>query len=348
MAQNMVYITTIGVWVCANRCILSLKWYNSAMNRQRILVTGVNGFVGPHLVRELLGRGCAVDGVGYGPEPENSTKHEDYNYIACDLTDMEEVTQKISTAGLSAVIHLAGLSSPAKSFEQPQRYIADNSAMLINLFENILANKPEKLPRFAVISSGALYAGDQEMPLTESSKIFYNSPYAVSKATNEHITDYYRLRGFDNVVIRPFNHIGPGQTPGFIVSDLTSQAIEAGANGTITVGNLTTRRDYTDVRDVVKAYADIALAPTVEHSLYNVSSGISRSGEDILAAITKSLYGNDASLNVQVDQSRIRPGDTPEIVGDASLIREEFGWQPSIPFEQTIQDYVDWSTSQNA
>ena len=109
MAQNMVYITTIGVWVCANRCILSLKWYNSAMNRQRILVTGVNGFVGPHLVRELLGRGCAVDGVGYGPEPENSTKHEDYNYIACDLTDMEEVTQKISTAGLSAVIHLAGL-----------------------------------------------------------------------------------------------------------------------------------------------------------------------------------------------------------------------------------------------
>lgn len=313
------------------------------MEKKHILVTGVNGFVGPHLVRELLKRDCAVYGIGYGPNVIDAPQDATYHYASCDLTNPEDVAKNIDLGSVDTVIHLAGLSSPAQSFEQPQRYIADNSAMLVNLFEAALKGNYEKLPRFIVVSTGAFYDGSQEMPLTEASRILFNSPYSISKATNEHVTDYYRLRGFETVIIRPFNHTGPGQALGFIVPDLTEKVMAAGVNGTITVGNLTTRRDYSDVRDVVRAYADVALAPDVKAPLYNVCSGKGHSGEEILQMITTALYGGGAVVKTEIDESRVRPNDIPEIVGSAEHLRQDYGWEPAIPFEQTVQDYVSWA-----
>lgn len=313
------------------------------MDKKQILVTGVNGFVGPHLVRELLSKGCSVIGVGFGSAPSDIAQGDNYSYVECNLTSLEDVATKINFTNLQAVIHLAGLSSPAISFSQPQRYVADNSAMLINLFETALKQRSEKLPRFVVVSSGAVYASSQPMPLTEDSHLAFNSPYALSKVTNENVCEYYRTRGFETVVARPFNHIGPGQGPGFLVPDLTAQVIAAGANGTITVGDLSTRRDFSDVRDVVKAYAEIALAPEIKHSLYNVCSGKSRSGQELLNAIVVALFGKDTAVHTEIDQSRIRPNDPPEIVGSSDRLHEDFGWSAAIPLDQTIHDYLEWA-----
>lgn len=312
---------------------------------KNILVTGINGFVGPHLARELQQRGCAIAGIGYDTKPSADVAPLVENYIACDLTNANDVA-KIDFSKVDAVIHLAGLSSQGMSFAQPARFIGDNSAMLINLFEAALQQVPQKLPRFLVVSSGAVYDSEQPMPLTEQSKVTDNSPYIISKLLTEHLCNYYRKRGFSCVIVRPFNHTGPGQGPGFLIPDLAAQVIAAGKNATIKVGNLKSRRDYTDARDIVRAYADLALANNVDGTLFNLGSGLSRSGEEILALITKAVFGNSNAVTTEIDPSRIRPTDPPEIFCDNSAIRQATGWQPAIDLETTINDYVAWLQKQ--
>jgi GDP-4-dehydro-6-deoxy-D-mannose reductase len=214
--------------------------------------------------------------------------------------------------------------------------------MIINLFEATLAQKPANIPRFIMVSSGAVYESSQPMPITEASKVTHGSPYAISKLLGEMLGDYYQKRGIDSIVTRPFNHTGPGQGKGFLLPDMTRQLSELGESGVLKVGNITTRRDYTDVRDVVKAYAALATAPEVKNRLYNVCSGKSRSGEEIIDLIAKTLYGENAKANTEVDQSRIRPNDPPEIFGSTEQLKADTGWETTIPFEQTVRDYVEW------
>jgi GDP-4-dehydro-6-deoxy-D-mannose reductase len=308
-------------------------------NAQKIIVTGANGFVGPHLARELKNHGHSVIGVGYG----DATSDLDgllEDYIACDLTDPEAVKEKISYNGVDAVIHLAGMSSQGVSFEKPQQCITANSAMVVNLFEEAL--KQEKKPRFVVVSTAALFDSNQPMPLNEGSKIAFNSPYAVSKHLIENLSDYYQKRGFQTVVVRPFNHTGPGQGPGFLIPDLAHQLLEVGEGGTLKVGNLKSRRDYSDARDIVKAYATLVTAEELPHSLYVLGSGKSHSGEEILELLSEAFFGKKDAVKVEIDQNRIRPNDPPEIFGDSNLMKQDFNWETTIPLEQTISDYVAW------
>lgn len=307
---------------------------------KRILVTGINGFVGRHLVRELNQQGIAVVGTASStPHPEVADLLE--SFVAADLTDQESVA-KIDFKGVDAVIHLAAHSHQGMSFDLPQKFIADNSAMVITLFEAILAQKLETNPRFINVSSGAVYESAQDMPLTEASKTTHGSPYAISKLLGEMLGDYYQKRGIDTITVRPFNHTGPGQGKGFLLPDMVKQLHDLGPDGTLQVGNITTRRDYTDVRDVVKAYVALATTPEVKNRLYNLCSGTSRSGEEIIDMIAKTLYGDNAKANVEVDQSRIRPNDPPEIYGSTERLQADTGWKQTIPFEQTVRDYVEW------
>ncbi|EDK72677.1 NAD-dependent epimerase/dehydratase [candidate division TM7 genomosp. GTL1] len=314
--------------------------YTACMEKRgKILVTGANGFVGPYLARELKKRDVDVVGLGYGdstPELRETVAE----YIACDLTDETSVKEKIDFSEITAVIHLAGLSSQGQSFGKPHHTISANAAMAINLFERAL--EQEKKPRFVVVSTGALYDSNQPMPLTEESKIAFNSPYAISKHVLENLCDYYRTRGFETVVVRPFNHTGPGQGPGFLIPDLARQVLEVGKGGTLKVGNLGTRRDYSDAWDIVKAYAILATAENLPHTLYNLCSSKSRSGEEILELIAKAVFGSEDAVSTEIDQSRIRPNDPPEIFGNATRMKEDFDWQPTIPLEQTITDYISW------
>lgn len=311
-----------------------------SMSTQRILVTGINGFVGKHLVRELNAQGIAVVGTATSkPSPEIADLLE--SFIPADLTDQESVG-KIGFTQIDAVIHLAAHSHQGMSFDLPQKFIADNSAMVVTLFESILAQKIDKNPRFVNVSSGAVYESAQPMPITEESKTTHGSPYAISKLLGEMLGDYYQKRGIDTITVRPFNHTGPGQGAGFLLPDLTKQLHDLGPNGVLRVGNIKTRRDYTDVRDVVKAYVLLATAPEVKNRLYNLCSGVSRSGEELIHIIASALYGDGAKPTTEVDQAKIRPNDPPEIFGSTARLKTDTGWEMTIPFEQTVRDYVEW------
>lgn len=295
--------------------------------QKNVVITGVNGFVGHHLNTELRESGCSVVGVGR----EDTCDFVD-TYLQSDLA--QQWPEGAESA--DAVIHLAGLAATGPSFDNPQTYINLNSAMVTNMCEHYL--KQDKKPRIVIVSSGSIYDPSQPLPISEDGKIGLNSPYSVSKVLVENQAEYYRNRGLDCVVVRPFNHIGPGQLSGFIVPDFYEKIVGAEPNTAITVGNIETKRDYTDVRDIVKAYGRLALAESLQCPVYNVCSGNSYSGKEIFELLCKALNRTDVSF--EVDPSLVRPSDIPEIIGDASRLRTELNWQPSISIEQTIADVV--------
>ncbi|RYG99124.1 NAD-dependent epimerase/dehydratase family protein, partial [archaeon] len=165
-----------------------------------------------------------------------------------------------------------------------------------------------------------------------------SSPYAVSKVLTENQATYYSGRGLECIVARPFNHIGPGQGKGFILPDFYGRLNETIKGDVIKVGNINTKRDYTDVRDIVKAYTALILAPALQHSVYNVCSGKSLAGSEVLDMLKKSMKKD--SIQFEVDPDLIRPTDIPEIVGDSTRLREELQWQPGYDISQTINDFV--------
>jgi GDP-4-dehydro-6-deoxy-D-mannose reductase len=297
----------------------------------RVLVTGVNGFVGRHMVGELTRQGHEVVGVGHEPGSDLAGLAD---YRAQDLT-----TGWPADLEADAVVHLAGLSAVGPSFRDPQRYVAHNSAMVTHLCESVLAGERPRT-RVLVVSSGAVYDARQPLPLTEESRIGFSSPYVVSKVLVENLVTYYTGRGLDAVVVRPFNHIGPGQGPGFLVPDLLAAGRSAAERGApLQVGDLDTRRDYTDVRDVVRAYRLLLEAADLPHRLYNVCSGRSRSGREMLAELGKVWPHGDP--DVEVDESRVRPGDPREIVGSADRIRKDVGWSPEVDVATSVRDFVE-------
>lgn len=308
----------------------------------KILVTGVNGFVGKHLLRELKTRGHKVIGLGNEPSPYPDVLKLVDKYEVCDLTDATQVARlDLSTVGV--IINLAGLANVGASFDAEALYKKINVEVLAKLGQRLYDQKSEA--RLIAISTGAVYEPNQILPLTESSKTIQDSsPYALSKLLMEDAALKLRKDGLDCVIVRPFNHFGPGQLPGFLIPDLYQKIMQAKQDGgAIRVGNLDTKRDYTDVRDVARAYADLATADTLESNIYNVCSGKPRSGEKILNLMLKKL--NVKNIEVKIDRSLIRPNDPKEIYGSYSRLDKEINWQPQISFEQTIAEYVKWATS---
>lgn len=304
----------------------------------KVIVTGVNGFVGHHLARELKQQGWEVIGVGTDQEAA-STIHDSLNgYYTCDLTDYDSVSL-LPLKQVRAVINLAGLAAVGPSFDQPDLYMRVNTSVLDTLCKAAIEQDVKDI-RLLAISSGAVYGLGQQMPLTEESLLNPDSsPYAASKIAMEELAASYRNDGLDCVVARPFNHIGPGQAEGFILPDLYKKLIVArDTNDKILVGNLTTKRDYTDVRDVAQAYINLISQDELDGGIYNVCSGRSFSGEEILAHLTHALGFDD--VVVEVDEKLFRPSDAPNLYGDNSRLLAATGWRPSIALDQTIGDFV--------
>ncbi|MDB5184896.1 MAG: NAD-dependent epimerase/dehydratase [Candidatus Saccharibacteria bacterium] len=302
---------------------------------QKVLVTGVNGFVGRHVAAELRRRGITV--VGLGGQAVEDSQFVD-QYVALDLTQPIDPSS-FSFDGIDGVIHLAGLAAVGPSFDEPLHYVATNVGIETNLFEAAQAQGAR--PRFVIVSSGSLYSSSAELPLTETSIVSPNSPYAVSKLSQEFMASYYGNRGFDCMLARPFNHFGPGQGLGFIAPDLAQQlvAIERGTADHISVGNLDAERDYTDVRDIARAYIDL-LDKGQAGELYNICNGTPRSGHELLNAL---LASSDARPEIIQDPARLRPADNPVVYGSHAKLSEHTGWQPTISFETTAADVLsDW------
>jgi len=304
---------------------------------KQVLVTGANGFVGQHLVRELAEHGITVIGVG-GPQGIKEKSPHITTYMELDLTLPEEVA-KINFDGVDGVVHLAGLAAVGASFDNPMLYVTTNVGIEVNLFEAAMSQKAS--PRFLIISSSSLYDSKAPLPMTEESPVEPSSPYAVSKIGQEQMAHYYHRRGFESIIARPFNHIGPGQGPGFIVPDLAKQIIAAEHSGTpeILVGNLDSHRDYTDVRDIVRAYR-LILQKGRAGETYNICSGKPRSGRDILKGL---LANANCDPEIKSDPEKMRPADNPLIYGSHQKLTKDTGWQPAIDIETTLADVMaDW------
>jgi GDP-4-dehydro-6-deoxy-D-mannose reductase len=289
----------------------------------RVAVSGINGFVGQHLVRELVSHDHQVIGLSKGPIlPVLAPMLADY--VECDLA------QAWPEVDAEAVVHLAGLSAVGPSFRDPQGYLQGNSAPVTHLCEGLL--DAGRSMRLVVVSTGAVYAPG--VGVHESSPTEPTSPYAVSKLLVENQCAYYRRRGLDVTVMRPFNHIGPGQQPGFLLPDL----IAAVGSGRVTAGNLETKRDYTDVRDVVRAYRLALEADEGRAPVLNVCSARAVAGTTLLGLVAREI-GVDVPP-VAVDPARLRPDDPPEIRGDNTLIGQVLGWRPQLDLDTTVRDTV--------
>lgn len=295
-----------------------------------ILVTGCTGFVGCTLTELLSTNGYQVIGVSNQADPPERIRPFLQRYLSADLSQgWPEMNAP------DGVVHLAGLAAVAPSFDHPQHYITLNSAIVTNLGEFLVAQG--SAARTVVVSSGAVYgSGPGVASINESHPFDFTSPYVVSKAATEHQAAYYRRRGLDAVIARPFNHIGPGQALGFIVPDLTDRLRTLSPGTPMSVGNLDARRDYTDVRDVARAYLALLELDSPTHEVYNVASGVSRSGWDVLASIAD-------ALGVPVPETRTttdRVVDPAAVVGDASRLAQATGWIPEFDFETSVADFV--------
>jgi GDP-4-dehydro-6-deoxy-D-mannose reductase len=305
----------------------------------KVLITGVNGFVGKHLSREFCGRGLEVLGLAnQEPKPDKEIVGLLTDYTQCDITDKEQVS-RLDIKDISCVVNLAGLAAVGPSFDNPELYMRVNVGVLSVLGEELFRQNPTA--RMIAVSSGALYDPNQEMPLTEKSRTIENSPYASSKLAMEEVASDFRGRGFDCITVRPFNHIGPGQGRGFLIPDMIEKLRNMDPlSSKITVGNIKTVRDYTDVRDIAKAYASLATAKNLHHNLYNVCSGVGLSGEDIIKALCSALGIDFDKLQLEVDQQLIRPNDPASIIGNSSSLQMDTGWSPTIPIDKTLADII--------
>lgn len=298
-----------------------------------LIVTGIDGFVGRHVARLADASGYRVIGIGRAPSVDSEVDDSLADYVQADLTKAWPATLPTD----ASVIHLAGLAAVGASFASPQRYISDNSAMVTNMCEALVAAGSRS--RILGVSTGAVYRNVDDSARSEDGPVDVTSPYVVSKLLVESQLAYYQRRGLDTVIARPFNHFGPGQGSGFLVPDLIDQLIGMDAGARLRVGDLGTSRDYTDVRDVANAYLSLIGADRLAHRIYNIASGVPRSGRDVLEALCSELAMRRPEL--EIDTSRMRANDPRLIVGDATRLRSDTDWRPRIPFEETIRDAVD-------
>lgn len=304
----------------------------------RVLVTGINGFVGHHLARELSDNGDVVLGCGLDAELDPTLNGQVSQYFGeCDLTKPESVAG-LPLETVDAVINLAGLAQVGASFGegQAEKYNFVNVAVQTTIAER-LRELGHLSTRVVAVSTGAVYDNFQPMPINEDgSLISKGSPYTLSKIAMEEALSEHRQNGLDVIVARPSNHIGPGQLGGFLVPDLIKGLRSLGPNKELLAGRLDTKRDYTDVRDVVRAYRLLATADKLDHNLYNICSGESHSGQEILGLLTE-LMGI-SGVKVVLDESRVRPNDPVDVRGDSSRLQTDTGWSPTIPLKQTLRD----------
>lgn len=290
----------------------------------RAYVTGGSGFVGGWLNAHLERAGDEVVRT----------------VTEVDVTDAEAITAALLGCAPDVVYHLAALSHVGRSWSDPARTFEVNALGTLQVLE-AAARCPDP-PVVLVVSSAEVYGNTAGRdPLTEDSELSPVTPYAASKVAAEYLAVQAWLgRGVRAVRVRPFNHVGPGQSPDFVVSALACRIAEAErvGGGPVRVGNLDASRDFTDVRDVVGAYRLLA-AKGISGEVYNVATGHSVT----IAEVARQLC-NLAKVEVELvqDPDLMRPVDVPVFVGDATRLREATGWAPRIPLRTTLADMFDY------
>jgi len=307
----------------------------------KALIIGAAGFVGGHLTNELVSAGWDVCGTKLPTEPARL----DVPVYGLDILDTAAVRNLLGKIKPDCIFHLAAQSSVPVSWKQPALTVDVNIKGVVNLLEAV--RDTEDPPRILLVGSGDEYGYIQpgEIPINEDTQLRPGNVYACSKAAQGMMGQIYaRAYGLEVVIARAFNHIGTGQTDAFVVPGFCKQiaAIEAsGSNGVIKVGNLDAKRDFTDVRDIVKAYR-LLIEKGKSSEIYNVGSGKSVAVKEIL---DKLLVLSDRKITIEQDPARMRPSDTPVIEADISKVTYCTGWKQEISLETTLADVLnEWRT----
>jgi GDP-4-dehydro-6-deoxy-D-mannose reductase len=292
----------------------------------RVLVTGASGFAGRHLVDA-----CAAAGDEVVPAPPSS---------AVDLRDADAARRVVAGARPDVVYHLAAQAHVGRSWEDPAGTVEGNLAMTLNVLDAVRAAAPDAV--VLLIGSGEVYGPPATLPTSEDAPLRPQNPYAVSKASGDLLGGMYAdAHGLRVVRARAFNHSGPGQEPIYAIANFAKQVaagIDAGEDPVnVVIGNPDTRRDFTDVRDIVRAYR--MLAARGESGAFNICSGVAHSARELLAALGR-VTG--VQIGFEVDCARVRAHEVMEVRGSFERLREATGWAPEIPLDTTLADSVGY------
>jgi GDP-4-dehydro-6-deoxy-D-mannose reductase len=309
----------------------------------RALITGAGGFVGGHLCDYLLEHtDWELIGTVYPQLVEAQPAEPRLRLTHADLRDAEGVRTLVADVRPDYVFHLAAQSSVPSALADPWNTLENNIRAQLNLLEAVRRSGREVW--VLVVGSEEEYGAPKpgELPITEENPLRPNNPYAVSKVAQDFMgLQYHIAHGLPVVRVRPFNHTGPVQSPRFVVPAFASQIarIEAGLQEPVMkVGNLKAGRDFTDVRDVVRAY-HLAVTRGQPGEVYNLASGEAQPVKGLLDTL---LGFTEVEIQVETDPALYRPVDVPVVYGSAEEFRRKTGWEPEIPFEQTLQDTLDY------
>lgn len=309
------------------------------MNTKKVLITGSEGFAGQHLIDELIKIGYEV----YGTTFANSINQNKIKTFVCDIESQSEIYSIINSLKPDAIVHLAGQPKPGLSFNIPQKTFQVNTIGTINLLEAV-RSIPDYRPRILIVGTSEEHGivRPEDLPITENTTLNPINPYAISKTANWYLTrQYVKSFNFDIVYATPFTHTGPGQGLGFLSPDVASQIVEiekGQKQPILETGDLSSRRDIGDVRDVVRAYR-LLLEKGITGERYIISTGKSIPVSEI---VEKLINMSKVKIELKIDSTRTRPTDIPDLIGSHDKLTDLTGWQPEIPLEKTLEDLLIW------
>jgi GDP-4-dehydro-6-deoxy-D-mannose reductase len=310
----------------------------------KVLITGIAGFAGSYLAEEVLKKGDEIFGLCLACESLKNVEkiRKNLTIFHGDLTEFDRLLKTIKKIKPDQIYHLAALSSVGESFSRPLAMIENNIRGTLYLLEIIrLLDRPIKI---LVVGSSDVYGivKPKETPITEDRPLLPVSPYGVSKAAGDLLAyQYFKSYGIYAIRVRSFNHTGPRQRTGFVIPDFASQIakIEKGLiPPVLKTGNLSSQRDLSDVRDVVKAYVSL-MGKGKAGEAYNICSQKAYSIErllNILCSLSKKR------IRTEKDRKRNRPAEIPILLGSNAKIRNTTGWKPKIPIEKTLEDTLEY------
>jgi GDP-4-dehydro-6-deoxy-D-mannose reductase len=311
----------------------------------KVLITGITGFVGSHLTEYLLKLGnIEIYGIVRWRSQVDNIEHikDKIKLYECDIRDMVSVEKTIFTIKPDKIFHLAAQSFVPTSWNAPAETLTTNVIGELNIFESVRNSKLNPVIHIACSSEEYGMVYENEIPIKETNPLRPLSPYAVSKVAQDLLGyQYYMSYKLNIIRTRGFNHTGPRRGEVFVTSNFAKQIAEIEKNKrepVIYVGNLDAKRDFTDVRDMVRAYW-LSTEKCQPGEVYNICSGKAYPIREVLDIL---LSYSKVKITVKQDPSRIRPSDVPVLVGDNTKFSSVTGWKPEIPFEKTLKDLLNY------
>lgn len=301
-----------------------------------VLIFGAAGFAGSYLSKEFIEHGYNVFG---SDKTHNATLPSEVDFELTDLMDSKAIEKLINKICPDIIVNLAAISSVGISWNIPQLTMQVNVVGALNIME--AARKCVKKPKILFVGSSEEYVISNS-PMKEDLHLNASNPYGISKVTQEQFAKLYKEQyGLKIYCVRPFNHTGVGQQDSFVLPNFCKQVAEiekSGASGKIKVGNLAVKRDFSHVKDIVRAYRMIVESENCD-LIYNVGSGTAYSLEDILHYI---IAMSNQKIEIEIDQSRFRPTDQPVICCNYNLIKTKLGWEPQYTIFDALKEMLEY------